>query len=324
MPRRFARIRLLLRSFPVAVRAWIARCTAIGTLVCLGLAAVVPPARAEGVIERISRSGELRLVGRVDQPPLLLSEPDGAPAGYAVVVAQRVADLLSQAIGRPVRLRFERVATDGQLDQRIRSGAADLACDIPFTWDRDQALDFSRPIALSGLRLMAPAGRFGEDQADLAGRRIGVVAGSLAESDLRGRQPAARIVTFPTLRAALVALGGAQVQGVVGDSLLLRGLAQELGLRGMVLSPRLPFERYAYTCVMPENASAFANLVNRAIVQFQQDYLDGEPTAVALVNRWFGPGSAVNLPPEAIRNLLDLLLVGVESLRPVAPASPSR
>ena len=308
----------------MAVRAWIARCTAFGTLVCLSLAAVVPPARAEGVLERISSSGELRLVGRVDQPPLLVSERDGAPSGYGVVIAQRVADLLSQAIGRPVRLRFEPVATDAQLDQRIRSGAAELACGVPFTWERDQTLDFSRPIALSGLRLMAPAGRFGEDPADLAGRRIGVVGGSLAETDLRGRQPAARIVTFPTLEAALVALGGGQVEGVAGDSLLLRGLARQLGLSGMALTPRQPFERYAFNCVMPEDASAFANLVNRAIVQFQQRYLDGEPAAVALVNRWFGPGSAVNLPPEAIRNLFDLLLTGVESLRPLAPAVPSR
>jgi polar amino acid transport system substrate-binding protein len=308
----------------VVVRAWIARGTAVGTLLCLSLAAALPPARAEDVLERIARSGELRLVGRVDQPPLLVSERDGAPSGYGVVVAQRVADLLSQALGRPVSLRFEPVGTDAGLDQQLRSGAAELACGVPFTWELDQSLDFSRPIALSGLRLMAPAGRFGDDLAGLGGRRIGVVAGSLAEADLRGRQPAARIVTFPTLRAALADLEGARVEAVYGDSLLLRGMARQLGLSGMVLTPRQPFERYAFNCVMPEDASAFANVVNRAIVQLQQDYLDGEPTAVASVSRWFGPGSAVNLPPEAIRNLFDLLLTGVESLRPVAPAAPAR
>jgi polar amino acid transport system substrate-binding protein len=283
--------------------------------------AAVPPAHAEGVLERVARSGQLRLVGPVDQPPLMQLDGSGVPRGYSVVVAQRVADLLTQAVGRPVTLRFQPATSGAQLDQQLTSGAADLACGLPFSWARDEILDLSIPIGLSGLRLMAPAGRFSGDLAALAGRPIGVVGGSLAETDLRGTQPAARAVTFASLSAAVRALGAGQVDGVIGDSLLLRGQAQQQGLTGMALTPQVPFERYALVCAMPENASAFRNLVNRAIAQLQQGYLDGETSAVTLVNRWLGPGSAVDLPPATIRNLFDALLTGVEPFRPAAPAA---
>lgn len=192
---------------------------------------------------------------------------------------------------------------------------------MPFSWGRAEILDFSIPIAVSGLRLLAPAARFTGEPAGLAGRSIGVVAGTLAETDLRGTQPAARVVTYPILAAAVAALAAGKVEGVIGASLLLPGLAQQRGLKNLVLTPREPFERYALACVVPQNASAFRNLVNRAIAQLQQEYLEGDAKAVAQVNRWLGPGSAANLSPEAIRNLFDVLLKGVETIRPVPAAS---
>ena len=182
-------------------------------------------------------------------------------------------------------------------------------------------LDYSLPIAVSGLRLLAPAGRFSGDPAALAGRNIGVVNGSLAESTLRGVQPAARVVTFPGLPEALDALNSGRVEAVLGDSLLLKGLAAQRGLGGLVVTPEVPFERYGLVCAMPENASAFRNLVNHAIAELQQDYLDGEPATVALVDRWLGPGSAVNLSPSRIRSVFEALLLGTEALRPLPTRS---
>jgi polar amino acid transport system substrate-binding protein len=234
-----------------------------------------------------------------------------------VEVAERIAALLSEAVGRPVRLRYETVADAAPLAQRLGEGGADLACGLPFTWARDLTVDFSVPIGISGLRLLAPTGRFDGSPAGLAGRRIGVVRDSLAESDLRGTQPAAKLVTFSTLAAAVEGLAGGRLDGVVGDSVVLAGLARERGLKGLALTPEQPYERYAVACALPQNDSAFRDLVNRAIVGLQQAYVQGEPKTVATVNRWLGPGSALDLPPEVIRTVFDALLLGVEALRPV-------
>ncbi|MFN5193360.1 MAG: extracellular substrate binding-like orphan protein GrrP [Cyanobacteriota bacterium] len=285
-------------------------------LLSLGLR-VAPAARAGGGGARVARSGELRLIGPADRPPMIAVDAQGRPQGYGVEVAERIAALLSEAVGRPVRLRYETVADAAPLAQRLGEGGADLACGLPFTWARDLTVDFSVPIGISGLRLLAPTGRFDGSPAGLAGRRIGVVRDSLAESDLRGTQPAAKLVTFSTLAAAVEGLAGGRLDGVVGDSVVLAGLARERGLKGLALTPEQPYERYAVACALPQNDSAFRDLVNRAIVGLQQAYVQGEPKTVATVNRWLGPGSALDLPPEVIRTVFDALLLGVEALRPV-------
>lgn len=288
----------------------------------VGLAAA-PAAHAQGVLERVARSGQLQLIGPADVPPMLSLDAQGRPEGYGVVVANRVAALLSQAVGKPVQLRYEAVAGAAQLAQRLGEGKAELACGVPFTWAREMVVDFTLPIGISGLRLLAPAGRFTGAPEALAGRRIGVVRDSLAETELRGMQPAAKSVPFADPKAALAALVAGQVDGVIGDSALLAGLVRQQRLSGLALTPEVPYERYAVACVVPENDSQFRDLVNRAITQLLQGYLDGEPQSVAEVDRWLGPGSALNLSQEKIRNVFDSLLMGVEALRPL-PAAATR
>lgn len=287
---------------------------ALGLLATL---APMAPARAEGVIERAARSGELVLVGIPDTPPLLDDNRQGEIRGYAMAVARWIKDELSQALGRPLKLRFEAVATAMDVGERIGTGKADLACGVPFTWARDMQFDYSLPIGLSGLRLLAPAGRFDGSPARLRGQRIGVVANSLAETELKGARTGAVVVTFPSLSEAVSGLINGSVQGVVGDSLVLMGLARAQGARGMVLTPDQPYERYAIGCLLQENDSAFRNLVNLAIARLMQGYLDGNPKAVETVERWLGPDSAAALPPERIRTYFETVMLGVEAIRPL-------
>lgn len=305
-------------SVPVSAcrRRWVA----LVALLSFGLTAA-PAASAQGVLDRVARSGVLRLVGPVDQPPLLSLDRQGQPQGYAVLIASRVAALLSQALGRSVQLRLEPLADPAQLSQRLGEGQADLACGVPFNWARDMMLDYSLPFGISGLRLLTPVVRLDAKPSQLAGRRIGVVGDSLAETELRGMQPAAVPVPFPDLQAAVAALTAGRVEGVIGDSALLAGLMQERGLRGFALAPAVPYERYPVACAVPQNDSAYRDLVNRAIAQLLQAYVDGEPQTVDAVDRWIGPGSAMNLDPERIRSVFDALLMSVEALRPLPPAA---
>ncbi|MDM7936169.1 MAG: extracellular substrate binding-like orphan protein GrrP [Cyanobium sp. CZS 48M] len=295
------------------------------------LAAVMPAdsAHAEGVVDRVARSGELVMVGYPDQAPLLSLDGQGRPVGYAMEVANRIAAELAVAVGRPVRLRFEPVPGPADLGQRLLGGKADLACGVPFTWERDITLDYSLPFGLSGLRLLAPAGRLDGSPQSLAERRIGVVANSLGETELKGIQPAAKPVGFADLSQAVAALRGGSVDGVIGDSTLLAGLVA--GGKGAALAqtPSEPYERYAVACLVPENDSAFRNVVNLAIARLLQGYLDGQPDAVSSIDRWVGPGSALNRSQDQIRNYFEAVMLGVEALRPLpaqagaAPTSPA-
>ena len=60
-------------------------------LVAVGLGLVMamvsgPAARAEGVLDRVARSGQLRLIGPVDHPPLLSLDAQGRPIRDAAAV----------------------------------------------------------------------------------------------------------------------------------------------------------------------------------------------------------------------------------------------
>ncbi len=291
------------------------------TLSLLAALAPMAQARAEGVVDRVARSGELVLVGIPEASPLLSLNAKGEPQGYGVTVARQISTELSTAVGRPVTLRFVAVKDGAALGQSIASGKADLACGVPFTWERDQQLDFSLPIGLSGLRLLAPAGRLDGSPASLSGRRIGVVADSLAATELQGMQPKAIAVPFPSLAAAVAALRAGSVQGVIGDTLMLASLARAQGGPAFALTPQEPYERFAVACLLPENDSAFRNLVNLAIARLLQGYLDGTPESVAAIDRWIGPGSTLNLPADVIRTYFETVLIGVEALRSLPPAA---
>ena len=303
-------------SMPVCPR-WFLRLWVLAGVASGVAAAGAPPALAEAVLERVARTGELRLIGPVDLPPMLSRDVQGQPQGYGALIAERITAVVAQALGKPVRLVYEAVSDSASLSQQLGEGNAELACSMPFTWSRDEVVDYTLPLGVSSLRLLAPSGRLDGSPASLAGRRIGVVADSLAETQLRGMQPTARVQTFADLPAALGALGAGKVQGVIGDSLLLAALAQQQGLKGVSLTPSAPYLRYGVVCAVPENNSRFRSLANRAIAQLQQGYIDGNPADVAAVNRWLGPGTGANLSTEQIRGVFDALLLGVEPLRPL-------
>ena len=182
-------------------------------------------------------------------------------------------------------------------------------------------VDHSRAIGLSGLRLLTPAGRLDGTPASLAGRRIGVVRASLAEGELLGMQPQAKAVPFDSIQAAVAALQARQVDGVIGDSIVLAGLAQSRGLKGVVLAPELPYEVYGVSCLVPPDASSYRHLVNLAILRLLQGYLEGDAEAVSAINRWLGPGSSIGIPQARLEAIFEGVLIGVEAIRPLPPTA---
>lgn len=296
------------------------RRTALAALALAAAVAAPAAARAGGAVERVARSGELVLAGPAAVPPLL-SVNQGQPQGYAVLLGERIAAELARAVGRSVRLRIvtepDLAATTG----RVMAGTADLACGIPFSWEADMTADFSMPVAVSGLRLLAPAGRFDGDPAGLAGRSIAVVRSTLAETELQGIQPEARVVPLASLSEAVDALAANRVEGVLGDTKVLAALARQRGLNGMSLVPGQAFESYAVACLLPENDSAFRNLVDLAIARLLQGYVDGRPEDVAAVDRWLAPGNGPGADPERIHEVFRGLLMGREAIRPLPQAA---
>ena len=287
------------------------------SLALMAAAVATPAVQAGGVIERVARTGELVLTGPTDFPAVLTLDAGGRPEGFAVVVASRIAAELSTAVGRPVSLKLSADSNPVSVFANLANGKADLVCGVGFSWERDLFVDYSLPIAVSGLRLLAPQGKFDGSSAGLADRSIGVMQNSLGATFVRGFQPTAQVVPFDNLNQAVEALGAGKVDGVIGDMVLLEALVRDRGLTGLSFTPERPYDTYGVACLVPQNDSAFRDLVNLAIARLLQGYLDGQPEAVASVDRWMGPGSQLALPRERIQRWFEASLQAVESLRPL-------
>jgi len=296
-----------------------------------GLLAAAPSARAETVVERAARTGVITLGTRTNLIPYAYVDDKQQLVGVAVDVAGRIAQEVSRYLQKPVRLEFRPVESNDALYQMVNRGEVDLACGLPFTWQQEMMVDYSVPFSLSGIRLLTKGG-VQATPAALAGKRIGVIPGSLGEATIRSLQPAAVRLPQKDLETGVAGVIQGRLDGMAGDSILLAGALQPYAKRFATtqvyeLVPREPYGRYAVGCILPENNSTFRNLANLAVVGLLQGYLDDEPASVAAVNRWFGPQGIVQLPGDMVRAYFEAVLLTHERLAPGAtsptPATPT-
>ena len=286
-------------------------------------------ARAESVIEQAARTGELTMAGPVNVPPYASLDGKKVLQGYAIDLAKLIANEVSTYLGRPVTINFQRQDDPVAVFQGVSQGSIDFTCGLAFTWQREMAVDYTLPIGLSGIRLLtntgAAAGGIDGSPASLAGLPIAVVNNSLGQTLLPQLNANATPVLFPNLQAATEAFFAGKVKGVLGDSVLLANLVPPAKTAGVALVPSQGYVRYGVGCIVPENNSTFRNLVNLAIARLQQGYLNGDAQATATVNRWFGPGSTLELPPELIKAFFESVLISHEQIQtPAAQAVPRK
>lgn len=275
-------------------------------------------ARAESVLEQAARTGQITMAGPVNVPPYAFLDSQKVLQGYSIDLAKLIAAEVSAYLGRSVQVQFQRQDDPIALFQGVSQGGIDFTCGVAFTWQREMFVDYSLPIGLSGIRLLSAKGADGSP-ASLAGSRIAVVKDSLGQTLLPQLNAKATPVVFPTLQAATDAFFAGKVKGVLGDSVLLANLVPPAKAASVALVPNQGYVRYGVSCIVPENNSTFRNLVSLAIARLQQGYLNDDPQATAVVNRWFGPGSAMALPPELIKAFFESVLISHEQIENPAP-----
>jgi len=142
-------------------------------------------AGSDSVIDRIRETGEITLGVRRDARPYSFLDKHGNSAGYTVeVCADVVARLRAQLGLTQIRMRFEPVNATDRF-QAVAEGRVDLLCGAAtITLSRRELVDFSIPTFADGASVMTLKGA-SEDFTALAGKRIGVQAGTTTEQALR-------------------------------------------------------------------------------------------------------------------------------------------
>jgi len=153
--------------------------------VAVAAAALTLGSAGAGTLDAVKQAKTIRLAVREDAPPFSYKDKSGQPAGFMVdlcrAVVKHVSDDLS--LGE-VKIVYVAVTAADRFGA-IRDGKADLLCEpTSETLSRRGQVDFSIPTFVDGASIMVK-GDGPSEFAELAGKKIGVLAGTTTEQSLR-------------------------------------------------------------------------------------------------------------------------------------------
>ncbi|MCK9877473.1 glutamate ABC transporter substrate-binding protein [Frankia sp. Ag45/Mut15] len=174
--------------------------------------------------------GYLRIGIVTDAPPAgLMNWRTLRLEGFDVGIARAVAAAVFGPTDVDSHIQFRAVTTTDREDL-LRSNMVDmLVATMTITCERKRQVRFSSVYYEATLRLLVRQDSGITGLAALAGRPVCTSAGSTAGEKLTRRPPAQapKVVTLPRLADCLVALQYGDVDAIVGDDVLLAGLAAQ-------------------------------------------------------------------------------------------------
>lgn len=242
-----------------------------------------------GVLDRIKETGALRAGTRADAIPFGFLDANGNLVGFSVDLLEEIRKEAEARLGRPVRLDVSTITAADRIE-KIESGQIDIECGITTpTWEREARIDFSVPFFRDGTRVLAYRDTL-KTKPEIAQMTIGIARGTTTEQIIAETLPTATVREFPDMKAAMQAMSKGEIDGVANIGVVLLGLSREVEpRRSVVLLPRTEtLGMEAMACGLPQNDSAWRDLVNHALVKTMDGIEEFRGPYVDLYDRWFG------------------------------------
>ena len=226
-------------------------------------------AAAAGTLDHIAQSKSVRIAYRNDAPPFSYAGKDGKPAGYMVDLCRAVAQQLAAQLKlTALNVVYVPVTAVDRFDA-IAQGKADLLCEpTTQTLSRRAEVDFSIPTFVDGAGLLIRKdGPHSLKQ--LAGKKIGVLAGTTTEEELRNTLKdngmTADVIPADTHEDGLAMLDSGKVSAYFADRSILEFLAQKSAAPGKLLLADNYLTIEPYALALPHGAENFRLAVDRAL-----------------------------------------------------------
>ena len=261
-------------------------------------------------------SGKLRAVVIGDALPMVKKEGDNYD-GLSFVVLEAIRDQINVSPKKKDKeVSIEPVAAGSAREglDMIRSGAADIACGVAFTWERQRSLTYTLPFSVGGVRLLAQDGIDGTPDS-LSGKTVGVVKDSMAATVLAESVDDAKFQFFDTPDQALAALKDGNVEILGGDSLWLRANQAETAPEA-ALVPDRPYARSGVGCVVADTTPHLLNISNLGIGRLLSGYINDDDGVRSAINTWIGTDSTVGLKDEQINRFFTIVLSTAAEFNP--------
>jgi ABC-type amino acid transport substrate-binding protein len=195
-------------------------------------------AQAQTSLETIRARGVLRVGVKMDAPPFASVDAAGRRVGFEIELARLFTRVL---FDDDAAVQFVPATTATRFGL-LQAGAIDLLiATVTALPERRDLAELSEPYFMSGSLVLlpraSPAGRL----ADLGGRRIAVIRGSVQERDVTELQPTARLVPVASIAEGVRAVKNGEVAAWVYDDVVVLQLAErhpDLRATGLPLRPR--------------------------------------------------------------------------------------
>jgi len=277
-------------------------------IACLALSMVLAgtvslPSWAEGVLDRVQRTGTINAGARKDAVPFGYVNEQGEWVGFSLDILELIRQEAESRLGKPIRLNLIEATADDRFDQ-ITNQTIDLECaSSTFTWNRTEVVDFSVSYFADGTKIITAIDSDLESADSLAGRAIGVIPDTTNEKAIRNFQPGANLVFVKDQADGMAKLEAGEIEAFAGDGIVLAGLRKTSDdPQQWKVVPNFPYQYEAYACLVPKDDSDWRNLINFALIKYMQGVVSDQTAAVNIYERWFDEETGVSPYPREIIN----------------------
>jgi ABC-type amino acid transport substrate-binding protein len=260
----------------------------IATLVLIAFFSATACAQPlDGRLKKIADSKSIAIAYRADAIPFSFTDDKNEVVGFSIDLCKRVVNSIERQLNIPsLQIKWVPVTTQTRFDA-VSKGQADMECSSStVTLSRLKQVDFSSYVFVETTGLLVQAASGLRSLSDMAGKKIGVIAGTTNEqainAQLKLRQLNANVVQFKSRDEAFAALVNGTVDAFASDKLLLVGAVAKAANPGSLalLPDELTFEPYGI--VLPRGDAAFRLAVNSGLAHLYSSGEIGE-----IFGRWF-------------------------------------
>lgn len=173
-------------------------------------------------LTKIQQRGKMIVGVKFDAKPFGYMNEKQELVGFDVDLAKCIAKSI---LGDENKVEFKQVTSSNRI-LALNSGKIDMIiATMTITKQRSQVIDFSVPYYVAGQAVLVPKNSKITSMSDLNGKRVIIVFGSTAESNLRLIAPDADIIGFKTYTSAYNALKQGHADAITSDDTILLGFA---------------------------------------------------------------------------------------------------
>lgn len=232
---------------------------------------------APDALDKIMQRGKIIVGVKYDTKPFGYLNDKHELVGYDIDLAKYIAKSI---LGSEDKVEFKQVTPSSRI-LALTSGQVDMIiATMTVTKQRQQVIDFSIPYYIAGQAVLVPQNSKIATMSDLNEKKVIIIFGSTAESNLRLIAPEADIIGFKTYTSGYNALKQNRADAMTSDDTILMGFA--LADKSVKLLPkRYTKEPYAIGFKKDTSSLRLENKVNFILKNMR---VNGE--LMKLKNKW--------------------------------------